>query len=77
MTSLEAATDTLPATVLSVANPISVAALPDGTRAYISSATVSGGSVASKVTVINTSDFSIKTTIRFNHDGSNVCAESV
>ncbi len=63
VTSLEAGTDTLPATSIPIANPKSVAALPDGTRVYVSSATVSGGSVASKVTVINTFDFSIKTTI--------------
>lgn len=63
VTSLDAGTDTLPATPISVANPRSVAALLDGTRIYVSSATVSGGTVNSKVTVINTVDFSVKTTI--------------
>ncbi|MGO9649579.1 MAG: YncE family protein [Terriglobales bacterium] len=60
---LDASTDTLPATPISVANPKSVAALPDGTRFYISSATVSGGTVTSMVTVINAADFTVKTTI--------------
>jgi DNA-binding beta-propeller fold protein YncE len=40
-----------------------VAALPDGTRFYISSGTVSGGTVTSKVTVINAANFKVKTTI--------------
>jgi YVTN family beta-propeller protein len=60
VTSLDATTDTLPATPISVANPKSVAALPDGTRFYISSATVSGGTVTSRVTVINAADFTVK-----------------
>ena len=63
VTYLEASTDALAATVLSVANPVSVAALPDGTRAYISSASVSGGNVTSRVTVINASGGSVKSTI--------------
>jgi DNA-binding beta-propeller fold protein YncE len=46
-----------------VANPISVAALPDGSRAYVSSASVSGGNVTSKVTVINAADGSPRATI--------------
>jgi YVTN family beta-propeller protein len=61
--SLDASTDTLPATVIPVANPKSVTPLPDGTRFYISSASVSGGTVTSTVTVINTAGFSVKTTI--------------
>jgi YVTN family beta-propeller protein len=63
VTLLDASTDTLPATVITVANPKSVAALPDGTRFYVSSGTVSGGKVTSTVTVINTADFTVKTTI--------------
>jgi YVTN family beta-propeller protein len=63
VTSLDASSDTLAATPISVANPKSVAALPDGTRFYISSATVSGGTVTSKLTVINAADFTVKTTI--------------
>jgi YVTN family beta-propeller protein len=63
VTSLEAGNDTLPATTISVANPKSVAALPDGTRFYVSSATVSAGTVSSKVTVINAADFTLKTSI--------------
>ena len=62
---LAASTDAL-ATVAApaaIANPVSVAALPDGTRIYVSSATVSGLTVTSKVTVINTADGSVKTTI--------------
>ncbi len=63
VTSLDASTDTLPATLISVANPKSVTALPDGTRFYVSSGSVSGGTVTSKVTVINATDFTVKTTI--------------
>ena len=60
-----------------VANPISVAALPDGTRAYISSASVSGGTVTSRVTVINAADGSVKSTIPLTTTVHNVCAEPV
>jgi DNA-binding beta-propeller fold protein YncE len=60
---LDASSDALTALVLPIANPISVAALPDGSRAYISSATVAGGKVTSRVTVINATDGSIKTSI--------------
>jgi YVTN family beta-propeller protein len=63
VTSLDASSDALPATPISVANPRSVAALPDGTRVYVSSATVTGGTVTSKVTVFNATDFTLKTTI--------------
>jgi YVTN family beta-propeller protein len=56
-------TDALSAVVIDVVNPISVAALPDGSRAYVSSASVSGGNVTSRVTVINALDGSVKTTI--------------
>jgi len=63
VTSLDASTDTLPATVIPAANPKSVTALSDGTRFYISSATVSGGTVTSTVTVIYAADFTVKTTI--------------
>ncbi|HXZ30984.1 MAG TPA: hypothetical protein VEH30_01770 [Terriglobales bacterium] len=64
---LDASTDTLNALTASVANPVSVAALPDGTRAYIASTAVSGTvpnqTVASSVTVLNTADLSVRTTI--------------
>ena len=63
VTYLAVATDALPAVVLNVANPVSVAVLPDGSRAYISSALVSGGNVTSRVTVINAADGSVRTTI--------------
>lgn len=63
VTYLAVATDALPAVVLNVANPVSVAVLPDGSRAYISSALVSGGNVTSRVTVINAGDGSVRTTI--------------
>ena len=67
VTYLDASTDALTATVLAIANPISVAVLPDGTRAYISSAafSTSGGVtyVTSRVTVINASSGSTTTTI--------------
>ena len=63
VTALDASSDTLPARSISVADPKSVAALPDGTRFYVSSASVSGGTVTSKVTVINAADFSVRRTI--------------
>jgi YVTN family beta-propeller protein len=67
VTYLDASTDALTATVLAIANPISVAVLPDGTRAYISSVafSTSGGVtyVTSRVTVINASSGSTTTTI--------------
>jgi YVTN family beta-propeller protein len=67
VTYLQASTDALTATVLAIANPISVAVLPDGTRAYVSSAAVStsGGVtyVTSRITVINASSGSVTTTI--------------
>jgi YVTN family beta-propeller protein len=64
---LNAATDALSAMTASVPNPISVAALPDGTRAYVASAAISvTGStqtVSSTVTVLNAQDLSVKATI--------------
>jgi YVTN family beta-propeller protein len=63
VTYLDASSDALTAVVIPVANPISVAALIDGSRAYISSAVVSGANVTSLVTVINASTGSVKTTI--------------
>jgi YVTN family beta-propeller protein len=62
--SLEASTDALTASTVSVANAVSVAALPDGTRVYVSTAAVSGGTVTSRVTVLNALDLTLKTTIR-------------
>jgi DNA-binding beta-propeller fold protein YncE len=63
VTFLDVSSDGLAAVVIPVAHPVSVAALPDGTRAYISSGTVSAGRVTSEVTVINATDGSIKNTI--------------
>jgi len=64
---LDASSDSLPATPVALANPVALAALPDGTRAYVSSAAVkasaSGNLVGSQVTVLNTADLSVKTTI--------------
>lgn len=63
---LNASTDALTPMTVSVANPITVTALPDGTRAYIATAVVSGTSpqtVSSSVTVLNTNDLSVKTII--------------
>jgi YVTN family beta-propeller protein len=75
VTYLDASNDALSSVVVPVANPISVAALPDGSRAYISSASVSGGNVTSKVTVINASDGSVRTTIPLN-TAAQVCASN-
>ncbi|MBZ5571332.1 MAG: YncE family protein [Acidobacteriia bacterium] len=63
LTSLEAATDALTALTVSVANPVSVAALPDGSRVYVSTAAVSGGTVTSGVVVLNAVGLTAKTTI--------------
>jgi YVTN family beta-propeller protein len=63
VTYLEASSDALPAVVIPIANPVSVAALPDGSRVYISSASVSGGNVSSRVTVLNASGGNARTTI--------------
>jgi DNA-binding beta-propeller fold protein YncE len=60
---LDASTDALSPVVISVVNPIAIAALPDGSRAYVSSASVSGGNVTSSVTVINAADGSTRSTI--------------
>jgi len=67
VTSLDASNDNLTAMTATVANAISVAALPDGTRIYAAAATISGTApnqtVASNVTVLNTSDLSVKTKV--------------
>ena len=75
VTYLDASSDALSAVAIHVANPVSVAALPDGSRAYVSSASVSGGNVTSRVTVINASDGSVRTTIPVTTVGQ-ICASS-
>jgi len=72
---LDASSDVLSAVVIAVANPVAVAALPDGSRAYVSSASVSGGNVTSKVTVINAADGSVRTTIPLT-TATKVCASN-
>lgn len=63
VTYLDASSDALSAVVIPVANPVSVTALIDGSRAYVSSASVSGGNVTSSVTVINALSGSVSSTI--------------
>jgi len=63
LTSLDVSTDALTASTVAIPNAIAVAALGDGTRVYVSSATVSGKSVSSKVTVLKSTDLSVKTTV--------------
>jgi DNA-binding beta-propeller fold protein YncE len=76
LTFLNAANDTLAASVASVPNALSVAALGDGTRIYVSSATVSGSTVTSKVTVLKTTDLSVKTIVPLTSvPVSSACAE--
>ena len=75
VTYLDASSDTLSPVVVHVANPISVAVLPDGTRAYVSSASVSGGIVTSRVTVINAENGSIRSTIPLS-TAAQVCASN-
>jgi len=61
---LDASTDKLTAMKASVANPVSLAALPDGTRIYVSGvASQNASSVTSEVTVLNAIDMSIKRAI--------------
>lgn len=63
LTMLDASTDALTAMTATVANPISVTALLDGTRTYVASAALSGTTVSSSVTVLYTNDLGVKTTI--------------
>ena len=56
-------TNVAAAVAIPVANPIAVTALPDGSRAYVSSAALSGGDVTSSITVINAADGGVRTTI--------------
>jgi len=73
---LDASTDALAAMTVPVANPITVAALLDGTRVYIATATLSGTTVSSSVTVLYTNDLSVKTIIPLN-SVSAVCTTQV
>jgi YVTN family beta-propeller protein len=50
-------------TVPVAASPTTVAALPDGSRAYVASVSLSGGSATSQLTVVNASDGSVRTVI--------------
>jgi DNA-binding beta-propeller fold protein YncE len=75
VTYLDASSDALTAVVIPVANPVAVATLPDGSRAYISRAAISGANVISSVTVINAADGSTKTTIPVT-TASKVCASN-
>lgn len=75
VTYLDASTDVLSAGVIPVANPVAVAALPDGSRAYISSAAVVGSNVNSSVTVIDAANGSIKSTIPIT-TAPHVCASN-
>ncbi len=75
VTFLDASTDTPTPLTVSVANPVSVAALPDGSRVYIASASVSGGTVASRLTVVNAGDGSVRTTIPLT-SVPHICAQT-
>jgi YVTN family beta-propeller protein len=75
VTYLDASSDALSAAVIPIANPVAVAALPDGSRAYISSAAISGGNVSSSVTVINAADGTIKSAIPIT-TVAHVCASN-
>ena len=48
------------------ASPITVAALPDGSKVYVASVVSGGGTATSQVTVVNTSDGSVRTVIPLN-----------
>jgi DNA-binding beta-propeller fold protein YncE len=60
---IDVSNDSLTTSSLAVTAPISVAVLPDGSRIYVASALVSGGIVNSSVSVVNTGNLSIATTI--------------
>jgi YVTN family beta-propeller protein len=75
VTYLDASSDALSAVVIHVMNPIAVAALPDGSRAYVSSASAIGGNVTSRVTVINAANGSIRFTIPLT-TAAQVCASN-
>ncbi len=64
LTILDASTDALNVfAALPVQNPVNVTALPDGSRAYVASATVNGSSVSSQVTVVNASSGTLTGTV--------------
>jgi DNA-binding beta-propeller fold protein YncE len=75
VTYLDVSSDALSAVVIDVANPIAVAVLPDGSRAYITTASASGGNVTSRVTVINAADGSLRATIPLT-TAAKVCASN-
>jgi DNA-binding beta-propeller fold protein YncE len=75
VTFLDASSNALSAVVIPVTSPVSVVALLDGSRAYVSSATVSGGNVISKVTVIDAGSGSVKSTIPLT-TAAKVCASN-
>ncbi|MBV8052579.1 MAG: YncE family protein [Acidobacteriaceae bacterium] len=62
---IDASNDSLPAisSPVSVPSPVSVTVVPNGTRAYVASAIVSGANVTSRVTVLNAADLTVKATI--------------
>jgi YVTN family beta-propeller protein len=68
LTALSIAAD--PPTVLFTlpvaASPITVAALPDGSKVYVASVSSAGGTATSQVTVVNASDGSVRTVIPLN-----------
>ncbi len=45
------------------ASPITVAALPDGSRVYVASVSLAGGNAISQVTVVNAGDGSVRTVV--------------
>jgi len=53
-------------TVPAAASPVSVAALPDGSRIYVASVSLTGGVATSQVTVVNASSGSVKTVVPLN-----------
>jgi len=53
-------------TVPIAASPTTVAVLPDGSRAYVASVSLSGGSATSQVTVVNATDGSVRTVVPLN-----------
>ncbi len=65
LTMLDASAD--PPNVLAVvpvpASPVTVAALPDGSRVYVASAVLGGGNATSQVTVINAANATVRSTI--------------
>ncbi len=60
---LDASSDILTSAAISIPTPVAVTALPDGSRAYVTSTIISGSTVTAQVTVVNAASGTVKATI--------------